>query len=71
MPDENIDFHEAISLLVEGRVRFVLIGGLAMIARGATHITEDIDIAYDRSPENLTAVVDVLRNSRRTFEMCR
>ena len=54
MPDENIDFHAALQRSVEGNVRFVLIGGLAMIARGAAHITVDIDVTYDRSADDPT-----------------
>ncbi len=59
----NTDFRAAISRLIEGHVRFVVIGGLAMIVRGATHITGDIDVAYDRSKENLSAIAEVLRKS--------
>ena len=60
MQEENIDFQAAIKQFVEGNVRFVLIGGLAMIAQGATHTTLDIDLSYDRNTENLAALVKVL-----------
>ena len=62
MQEDPIDFRAAIQLFVEGRVRFVLIGGLAMVARGASHITVDIDVSYDRSTGNLTALVEALKN---------
>jgi hypothetical protein len=42
--------------LVSHQVEFVLIGGMAMIAQGATYFTKDLDICYSRSPQNLDAV---------------
>ena len=62
MPGETIDFRAVIQRLVEGEVRFVLIGGLAMVAQGAAHITLDVDISYDRSAGNLAALVSVLQS---------
>lgn len=62
MQGKTVDFRAAILELVEGNVRFVLIGGLAMIARGASHITFDVDVSYERNTENLIALVKVLKN---------
>ena len=62
MQAENTDFQSVIALLVEANVEFVLIGGLAMISHGASHITTDIDICYDRSAQNLIALVRVLKS---------
>ena len=59
---ENTDFQNVIALLVEGNVRFVLIGGLAMISHGASHITTDIDISYESSAQNLISLVKVLKS---------
>lgn len=39
--------------LVERGVDFVVIGGIAGIARGSAYMTEDLDIAYSRDPDNL------------------
>ena len=39
--------------LVANNVEFVLVGGLAMIARGSAHITDDLDICYLRTPDNI------------------
>jgi hypothetical protein len=61
VPDEPTDFRAALSLLAEHKVRFVLIGGLAMTAQGASHITLDIDISCDLSSLNLTALATALR----------
>ncbi len=62
MQEETIDFRSVITSLVEGKVRFVLIGGLAMIAQGAANITFDVDISYDRSADNLSSLVTILKN---------
>jgi hypothetical protein len=50
----------ALQLLVYGSVRFVLIGGLAGRTYGSNLITNDLDICYDRSPENVARLVQVL-----------
>lgn len=46
--------------LTEHHVEFVIIGGLAMIARGSDHLTKDLDICYNRTPDNLAALVAAL-----------
>lgn len=42
-----------LATLLEHRVRFVLIGGLAAVAHGSPFPTEDVDITPDASTENL------------------
>jgi predicted nucleotidyltransferase len=42
--------------LADHQVEYVLIGGLAMVAHGSAHITEDLDVCYSRSPKNITAL---------------
>lgn len=48
--------------LTDGGVRFVLIGGLAGRQRGSATVTNDTDICYDRSPDNLERLATVLRS---------
>lgn len=48
--------------LVEHRVEFVLIGGIASAARGSPTTTVDVDICYRRSAANLRHLADALRN---------
>jgi predicted nucleotidyltransferase len=48
--------------LNENDVRYVLIGGLAMMLHGSAHITEDIDIGYARSAANFAALAGALRS---------
>ena len=40
---ESPDFEGILRSLVDWNVRFVLIGGLAMIAQGSANLTTDID----------------------------
>jgi hypothetical protein len=46
--------------LTEQHVEFVVVGGLAMIARGSAYLTKDLDICYKRTPDNLAALVNAL-----------
>ena len=58
------DFEAVLRSLVGSKVRFVLIGGLAMVAQGSANLTRDVDCFYDRSPENIRRIVEALRASR-------
>lgn len=44
---------ELLRVLVEREVDFVVIGGIAGVARGSAYMTQDLDIAYARDPDNL------------------
>ena len=61
MPELEQDFLAILRTLESGGVRFVLIGGLAMVALGSNHITQDVDIVYARDPENIAALVAALQ----------
>ena len=50
------DFEGVLRRLAESNVRFVLIGGLAMIAQGTANLTLDIDCLYDREPDNIKRI---------------
>jgi hypothetical protein len=47
------DFRELLRVLTSGGVEFLLIGGAAATAHGAARLTEDLDVVYKRSPENI------------------
>ena len=47
--------------LLKHDVDFVLIGGMAGIARGSSYPSFDVDIAYERSRENLERLAAALR----------
>ena len=51
--------------LNDAGARYVLIGGFALIAHGATRFTKDIDLLIDDSPDNVARVRSVLCRGRR------
>jgi hypothetical protein len=50
----------ALRVLDRHGVRFVLVGGLAARLLGSPSITNDLDICYDRSGDNLEALASAL-----------
>src|SRR5262249_2110715 len=46
--------------LIDRRVEFILVGGLAATVHGSARATQDIDIVYRRSDENLSRLVAAL-----------
>lgn len=53
-------FEQIIAGLVAAGVRFVIVGGVAGTAHGSARLTNDIDICYDTSPDNLKTLATVL-----------
>ena len=58
---EPTRFDELLTILQRSEVDFILIGGLAGMAHGSNRATLDVDIVYDRSPENISRLVAALR----------
>jgi predicted nucleotidyltransferase len=54
------DFPALLRTLVQHDVRFIIVGGLAATVHGSARLTQDIDVVYDRSDDNITRVVDAL-----------
>jgi hypothetical protein len=52
----------ALRTLLEGGVRFVLIGGYAGALRGSPVITGDLDVCYARDGANLERLAEALRS---------
>ncbi len=50
----------ALRVLDEHGVRYVLIGGLAAASRGAPIATQDLDVCYERRPENMERLAAAL-----------
>ncbi len=46
--------------LVNARVVFVVVGGVAGSAHGSAHVTNDLDICYDAAPANLERLATLL-----------
>jgi hypothetical protein len=55
------DLRALLNALVAGRVEFILVGGVAGIAHGSPRLTNDVDIVYRRTPENLARLVASLQ----------
>ncbi|TML54141.1 MAG: hypothetical protein E6G15_07770 [Actinobacteria bacterium] len=53
--------------LLEHRVDFVLIGGLAGIIHGSSYPSYDVDVAYARDDDNLERLAAALRELRATL----
>src|SRR6185369_13568133 len=56
-----IQFRTLLSALHSNGVAFVIIGGVAATLHGSARVTYDLDVVYERSPENLKRVVAALR----------
>jgi len=50
-----------LDVLTKHHVRFIVIGGVAARTLGSPSITRDLDICYERRPENYEALVSALR----------
>ncbi|MBA3366441.1 MAG: hypothetical protein H0U03_11790 [Actinobacteria bacterium] len=63
------EFHPKAILraLVDREVDFVLIGGLAGMARGSAYPSFDVDIAYERGTENLERLASALQDLQATL----
>ena len=56
------NFATLIALLADASVGFIVVGGVAAAAHGAARTTLDLDIVYDRSPENLSRLAAALES---------
>jgi predicted nucleotidyltransferase len=52
-------FRTLLELLTGAGVEFVVVGGVAAIAHGSGRVTQDLDVVYRRTPENLDRLVRV------------
>ncbi len=57
----NPDFQDFIRALNEANVRYVLVGGYAVILHGYNRTTGDLDIWVERSEKNYTRLVSAFR----------
>jgi hypothetical protein len=55
-----IDFQRLLSVLTDGGVEFIVIGGLAATIHGSAHSTLDLDVVYRRTPENIARLAAAL-----------
>ena len=55
-----IDLERVLPALIGSGVRFIVVGGAAAILHGSARLTLDLDIVYDRDPENVRRLVAAL-----------
>jgi hypothetical protein len=55
-----MNFELAIQSLCDRGVDFVVIGGWAAIFHGSAHVTNDLDVCYSRTPDNLRKLAAAL-----------
>lgn len=53
-------FEEALVLLRDGGVRFIVVGGTAVILHGVPRTTADLDLVVDEEPANLRRFVSAM-----------
>jgi predicted nucleotidyltransferase len=56
-------FTQAMVALAEAGVRFVVVGGVAVVLQGHARLTVDLDVVLDLAEENVRAAIDVLTSS--------
>ena len=49
-----------LTRLIEARLRFVVVGGYAAVAHGATVVTQDVDICMPLDARNVASLLDAL-----------
>jgi predicted nucleotidyltransferase len=53
-------FEKLLARLADAAVEFIVVGGVAVTLHGYVRLTEDVDILIDRTPENITRLLDAL-----------
>jgi hypothetical protein len=56
------DFQGLLETLVRGEVEFLLVGGVAATVHGSARLTQDLDLVYRRSPENIRRLALAVRD---------
>jgi hypothetical protein len=56
------DFEALLGTLDRNRVEYIVAGGVAALAHGSARFTQDLDIVYNRSPENLERLALAFRD---------
>ena len=58
---------QGLKLLVDFKVDFIVVGGVAVSARGSSYVTFDLDVCYSRDPSNLLRLAQALRSANATL----
>lgn len=57
-------YQQLLAVLVDNEIRFIVVGGMAAVVHGAARLTFDLDVVYDRDPENMERIVRTLEPYR-------
>jgi hypothetical protein len=60
---------DILQALVNGKVEFILVGGMAAVAQGAPLNTFDVDIVFAQDPENISRILTVLESLDAIFRI--
>jgi len=55
-------YFEVLEALYKGRVRYLIVGGLAVNLYGVPRVTQDIDLIISTSKTNILKVLSILKN---------
>lgn len=55
-----IDIEAVVRTLAQGDVEFIVVGGVAARAHGSARLTNDLDVVYRRTPENIARLASAL-----------
>ncbi|HEX3530455.1 MAG TPA: hypothetical protein VH988_25620 [Thermoanaerobaculia bacterium] len=56
-----IDFEQLLPALSRAGVELIVVGGVAAIVHGSSRLTQDLDVVYRRTPENIDRLTTALR----------
>src|SRR5436853_4130792 len=54
------NFEAALKVLAEADVNFIIVGAYAAVAQGSAQVTQDLDICYERTAQNLKRLAAAL-----------
>ncbi|MDY7095811.1 MAG: DUF6036 family nucleotidyltransferase [Acidobacteriota bacterium] len=66
MTDLSLD--QILGVLSRYEVEFVVVGGIAAILHGSSVTTQDLDVVYQSSPENLERLLKALRELEAEYD---
>ena len=67
MKPQRPRYFQLLELLSRHEVDFIVVGGVAAILEGVPITTLDLDVVYDRSPENLERLLGVLQTVEASY----
>lgn len=56
-----VDFEQLLPALSRAGVEVIVVGGVAAIVHGSARLTQDLDVVYRRTPENIARLVTALQ----------